>query len=93
MIIRPSAARSAIVPSAGWSLAITDELLVADLTRVAPTAASVLSARGVPAGETGHSLADVARRHALALDELLDELRESAAGHDARATQFACPGA
>ena len=63
---------------AGWSLAITDGLTVSDLVRVAPTSLAVLATHGVAAGPGARTLADVARRHKLALDELLEELREAA---------------
>jgi hypothetical protein len=64
----------------GWSLAISDGLTVDDLLRINPVAAAVLAGRGVRgAGESAaYTLADVARRHAIALDELLDELRAAA---------------
>src|SRR5688500_7188939 len=60
----------------GWSLAISDGVTVDDLLRNNPVAASVLAGRGVDAGAC--TLADVARRHAVVLDELLDELRTAA---------------
>ena len=76
----------------GWSLAISDGLTVDDLLRISPVALPVLTGRGVSGSERGaFTLADVARRHELALDELLDELRDAATDDDARRECYGAP--
>ena len=66
----------------GWALAISDALTVGDLLRIAPSTLSLLAERGLEPdpGDEGEepTLADVARRHHVALDALLDELRDAA---------------
>ena len=77
---------------ADWSLAISDALTVGDLVRLAPSTLAVLSERGLaPAASeaeettgTGGTLAELAGRHRVALDALLDTLRDAAAADDAR---------
>ena len=76
----------------GWSLAISDGLTVDDLLRIAPVALPVLTGRGVSGNERGgFTLADVARRHEIALDELLDELRDAATDDAARRECYGVP--
>lgn len=72
----------------GWSLAISDALLVDDLVRLAPSSLAVLSGRGLdPSRDGQRTLADLARRHQVALDALLDALRDDAAEGAAHAVR------
>ena len=84
----PSAPHSSPAASQGWSLAISDALLVDDLVRLAPSSLAVLSGRGLDlARGGGRTLADLARRHQVALDALLDALRDDAAEDAERAAR------
>ena len=89
----PSPASHSLSPAgraAGWSLAISDALTVGDLVRLAPSTLSVLSDRGMePYCGGTRTLADLARRHRVAIDELLDELRDAAAEDAMRTVSYA----
>jgi iron-sulfur cluster repair protein YtfE (RIC family) len=74
----------AVGRAADWSLAISEALTVGDLVRLAPSTLTVLADRGLePVCGGARTLADLAGRHRVAIDELLEELRESAAVEDA----------
>jgi hypothetical protein len=79
----------------GWALAISDALTVGDLVRLAPATISVLADRGLASGRDDEggggeapTLADVARCHRVALDTLLEELRDAAAEDAAHAARY-----
>jgi iron-sulfur cluster repair protein YtfE (RIC family) len=76
----------------GWAIAITGDLQLGDLVRVAPATLAVLARHGVDPRAGARSLADAARREGVALDALLAELRAAAAEDEARVDAYRAAG-
>jgi iron-sulfur cluster repair protein YtfE (RIC family) len=77
---------------AGWAIAITGDLQLGDLVRVAPATLAVLARHGVDPRAGARSLADAARREGVALDALLAELRAAAAEDEERVDAYRAAG-